>query len=250
MLAEVLVPEGAWGRRNRRSIFTYRVPPALEAQAQLGHLVAVPFGARLTQGIIWRVAGRDAAATAVGEASAQPEAEGQPVALRDISKLLDPAPILLPHQQALAEWLADYYCSSLPSAVLLMLPPRLGDGMRLVPGQNAPQSAEDASGVAGAHPLAGETSRALADFVREKGAVDEARVREMLGAARAGTAIAELLEHRVVDLVPAHLRTQRARVARLATSPDQAARWLEETRQQLDMLSPQRALSVRKQVAV
>jgi primosomal protein N' (replication factor Y) len=250
MLAEVLVPEGAWGRRNRRSIFTYRVPAALAAEVQPGHLVAVPFGSRLTQGIVWNVAEREAVDTAAEEPSAQPESEGQPVILRDISKLLDPAPVLLPHQQALAEWLADYYCSSLPSAVLLMLPPRLGDGMRLVPGQNAPQSVEPANGLAGASHLTGEASRALADFVREKGAVDEARVREMLGAARAGTAIAELLEHRVVDLVPAHLRTQRARVARLAAAPDQAARWLEETQHQLDTLSPQRALSVRKQVAV
>ncbi|HLW01228.1 MAG TPA: primosomal protein N' [Ktedonobacterales bacterium] len=250
MLAEVLVPDGAWGRRNRRALFTYRVPPALAASVQPGHLVAVPFGSRLTQGIIWSLTEGEDAASATEAPPAQPEAESQPLVLRDISKLLDAAPVLLPHQRVLAEWLADYYCSSLPTAVLLMLPPRLEGGMRLVLGQGAQDRAEDAEGAAGSNHLAGEVSRALADFVREKGAVDEAKVREMLGAARAGTAIAELLQHQVVDLVPAHLRTQRARVVRLATSYDEAARWREETQQQLDTLSAAKVLSVRKQLAV
>ncbi len=250
MLAEVLVPDGAWGRRNRRALFTYRVPSALAASVQPGHLVAVPFGSRLTQGIVWSLTADDAAASTAEETPTQPEAEGQALVLRDISKLLDAQPVLLPHQQALAEWLADYYCASLPTAVLLMLPPRLESGMRLVVGQGAPERAEDAQEAAGDNHFTGESSRALADFVREKGAVDEAKVREMLGAARAGTAIAELLQHQVVDLVPAHLRIQRARVARLAVSYDEAARWREETQQQLETLSPQKALSVRKQLAV
>jgi primosomal protein N' (replication factor Y) len=251
MIAEVLVPDGAWGRRNRRSIFTYRVPPSLAALVQPGHLVAVPFGARLTQGIIWSIAAGEPEASEASEAAlAEAEAGEQEVVLRDISKLLDAAPVLLPHQQALAEWIADYYCASLPISVLLMLPPRLGAGMRLVLGPGAQESLDDAAGGAGAAHLAGETSRALVDFVREKGAVDEAKVREMLGAARAGTAIAELLEQRLVDLVPAHLRTQRTRIVRLATSYDQAAQWREEAQQQLDTLSPQRALSLRKQLAV
>ncbi|HEY7349690.1 MAG TPA: primosomal protein N' [Ktedonobacterales bacterium] len=246
MIAEVLVPDGAWSRRNRRSVFTYRVPPSLAALVQPGHLVAVRFGSRLTQGIVWSVAEGEPGDPAAAEASDQPETEEQPAALRDISKLLDAAPVLLPHQQALAEWVADYYCASLATSVLLMLPPRLGAGMRLAPARSA---AESEAGAAENH-LAGETSRALIDFVREKGIVDEAKVRQMLGTARAGTAIAELLEHRLVDLVPAHLRTQRARIVRLAASYDEAARWCEETRRQLDTLSPQRALSVRKQLAV
>ncbi len=249
MLAEVLVPEGAWGRRNRRSIFTYCVPPSLASLVQPGHLVAVPFGPRLTQGIVWSVAEGDPNASAA-QMSARPEGEGREVVLRDISKLLDDVPVLLPHQQALAEWLADYYCASLATVTLLMLPPRLSGGMRLVLGRGALENTKDAGAGAGANHLAGEASHALADFVREKGAVDEAKVREMLGAARAGTAIAELLEHRLVDLVPAHLRIQRARVARLAVSYDEALRWREETQQQLDTLSPQKALSVRKQLAV
>src|SRR5579859_231271 len=237
MLAEVLVPEGAWGGHNRRSIFTYRVPVALGALIQPGHLVAVPFGSRLTQGIVWSVAEADAA-----RAPAQAATEGHAVSLRDISRLLDAAPVLLARQQALAEWLADYYCASLATAVMLMLPPRLGDGMRLVAGQQAVESAEEARDRVAVSHLSGEASRALVDFVREKGAVDEARVREMLGSARAGTAIAELLEHRLVDLVPAHLRTQKARVVRLATSYEAATHWREETLQKLDSLSERQAL--------
>jgi primosomal protein N' (replication factor Y) len=249
MIAEVLVPQGFWGGRNRRPIFTYRVPPALCPTLQPGHLVVVPFGPQIVQGIVWSISDEQSGASSGAAArTVQMEDAQQDFVLRDVNKLLDARPVLLPHQQALAEWVADYYCASLLSAVLLMLPPRLIRGMRVMLGKDAEEQREELEGWTDASSLVGRASPALLGLLRERGAVGEEKVRAMLGGARAGTAIAELLEQGFIELIPAHLRTQR--VVRLAVPYEQVAQWREETQQQLDTLSPKRALSVRKQLAV
>ena len=85
MIADVLVPQGTWGGRNRRPIFSYLVPSALASLLQPGQLVAVPFGARLTQGIVWRI---DQAGEPILSASPQPEkpaGQATPVNRRPVS---------------------------------------------------------------------------------------------------------------------------------------------------------------------
>jgi primosomal protein N' (replication factor Y) len=274
MIADVLVPQGMWGGRNRRPIFSYLVPSALAALLQPGQLVAVPFGARLTQGIVWRI---DQTREPILSASPQPEqlaeepfvdpfgAEDgaltfdleadQPgphdgIALREIASLLDETPVLLPHQQRLAEWIAEYYCASLATATLLMLPPGLGRGVRVVLGKGKERASAEAEGWETEEPLSDQSSRALAGLLRAQGAVDEKLVRQTMGEARAGAAIAELVEAGMAELVPAHLRAQKARVVRLTVPSEEAVRWREETQQQLESLSPRQAQSVGRQVAV
>jgi primosomal protein N' (replication factor Y) len=248
MIAEVLVPEGAWGGRNRRALFSYRIPPTLSLVLQPGQLVAVPFGPRLTQGIIWTLAEEAPGASDPTSEMGSVEAGQRSFQLREIARLLDEAPVLLPHQQALAEWMADYYCASLPACVQPMIPPGLGDGLRLVLNEGAgrPEASPDGQEHADDSPVL--EPQALLGLLREQRAIGEARVRRALGGARAGTAIAELLERGVVDLVPAHLRTQR--VVRLAASHDQATQWSEEAQQKIETLSERPALSLRKQLAV
>lgn len=268
MTADVLVPQGVWGGRNRRPLFTYQVPPTLASVLQPGHLVAVPFGPQLTQGIVWNVAQRgedrlpaewkEPGGIAESDDGSQAHGDGEPgqavaqgsLALREIASLLDEVPVLLPHQQRLAEWIADYYCSSLASATRLMLPPGLGKGVRVVWGKGAAQRAVGAEGWEAESDLTDQSSRALVGLLRTQGAVDEAVVRRALGGARAGTAIAELLGAGVAELVPAHLRTQRVRVVRLAAPYHEAVRWREETQRHLERLSPRQAQSVRRQLAV
>src|SRR5262249_16831484 len=142
------------------------------------HLVLVPFGPKLVQGIVWSVVGADAA-----------QADG--VALREMAGLLDATPILLPHQHDLAEWIADYYCASLTNAALLMVPPRLGSGLRLLWRKDADQSGNEVETQAR---LKDASARVLAGLLKEKGALKETDVRKALGGARASTAIAELVE--------------------------------------------------------
>ena len=84
VLADVLTSANAWN--SEQPLLTYTIPPELHA----GQLVAVPYGDRLVEGIVWKIW----------------EDEDND-ALRPISTILDPEPALLPHQRALAEWMAE-----------------------------------------------------------------------------------------------------------------------------------------------
>ena len=274
MIADVLVPQGMWGGRKLRPIFSYLVPPALASLLQPGQLVAVPFGARLTQGIVWRIdTTGERLSSAFPQHTTSADEPSEPrfgaedgeltidleddqagardgLALREIASLLDETPVLLPHQQRLAEWVAEYYCASLATATLLMLPPGLGRGVRVVLGKGAGRTLTEAEGWETGEPLSDQSSRALAGLLRSRGAVDEKLVRQAMGEARAGAAIAELVETGMAELVPVHLRAQKARVVRLTVVAEEAVRWREETQQQLDSLPPSKAVSMRKQLAV
>ena len=46
-------------------------------------------------------------------------------AIRDVTDILDPLPVVTPAQIALARWIADEYLASLSQAMRLMLPPGL-----------------------------------------------------------------------------------------------------------------------------
>jgi len=74
-----------------------------------GSLVRVPFGARMLQGLIW----------SLEETTALPR-------VRDVAELLDPLPVVTPHQLRLARWIAEYYDAGLSDVVGAMLPPGLG----------------------------------------------------------------------------------------------------------------------------
>jgi primosomal protein N' (replication factor Y) len=84
--------------------FTYAIPHALAVAP--GDAVIVPFGAKMLPGIVFEV-------------SEQPRFDGE---LRAIADRLGDAPLLLPHQLALARWMADYYVVPPAAAVALMLP--------------------------------------------------------------------------------------------------------------------------------
>ena len=90
-------------------VFHYHLPPELEGHLDAGHLVEVPFGRQMVQGVVLRPVD-------------QPEvAETRPV-----SEILDPQPVLTPSQIALARQLAETTLSPLAAIVNLMLPPGLG----------------------------------------------------------------------------------------------------------------------------
>ncbi|MBI4317465.1 MAG: primosomal protein N' [Chloroflexi bacterium] len=83
--------------------FHYGIPPGMSLA--IGQLVWVPFGPRRLQGIVL-----DLLFTS--------DVDG----VRNILDVADPLPVLNTAQVALARWIADYYCSSLLDATLLMLP--------------------------------------------------------------------------------------------------------------------------------
>lgn len=89
MFATCLLPLAAPGR------FTYRIPPALDARVCVGARVVVPFGVRHFYTAI---------ITDVSAQAPQPEMK-----LKDIVEVVDDAPIVLPRQLALWQWMAQYY---------------------------------------------------------------------------------------------------------------------------------------------
>ncbi len=90
-------------------VFHYHCPPDLEGRLKPGHLVLVPFGPRVVQGVV------------LGHVD-EPEVPET----KAVDMLLDEEPVLTPLQLQLAHHLADSCLAPLAACVNLMLPPGLG----------------------------------------------------------------------------------------------------------------------------
>jgi len=102
-----------------RGTFTYRVPPHLIRQVELGRRVAVPFGKS-----------RRATGYVVGFPAAAPAG----VELRELVELLDDAPLFTPKLIELLRWAEDYYLVPPGELLRAALPP----GLNARAGQQAP----------------------------------------------------------------------------------------------------------------
>src|SRR6266487_3209843 len=107
MLANVLTSTGSWN--SEQPLLTYSVPAALRGGLRAGQLVSVPYGERLVEGIVWDIL------------PDEQEKRAGITGLRPITSILDREPALLPHQQALALWISEYYITPLAQAATLML---------------------------------------------------------------------------------------------------------------------------------
>lgn len=110
MFAEVIV-DIAHTAVDRR--FTYRIPEGLPVS--VGHHVLVPFGQgnHLKEGFV----------AALKDSADYPE-------IKDIAKIIEHYPVLLPDQIALAEWMKDAYHCLFVDALRLMIPAQMR-GMRI-----------------------------------------------------------------------------------------------------------------------
>ncbi len=104
-LAEVAVPLPLHQR------FTYVVPPALDAQLALGHVVRVPFGPRTLTGYV---------------VDRAPTLEVPVEKLRAVTALVDPLPAFDQDQLGFFRWIAGYYRAGLGEVIATALP----SGMR------------------------------------------------------------------------------------------------------------------------
>ncbi|MGM0550585.1 MAG: replication restart helicase PriA [Bacteroidota bacterium] len=87
--------------------YTYHVPEGLAAQVSPGKRVVVQFGKRkYYTGLIWEVHNR--------------KPDYSPV--KDLTEVLDEAPVLIPFQQKLWEWIAHYYMACLGDLYKAALP--------------------------------------------------------------------------------------------------------------------------------
>jgi len=118
---------------SRLRSFTYRVAERLVDGAAVGQLVQVPLGSGSALGVIVDLPDR-------------PPAGLVPEAIRDLEAILDPLPVVTPHQIDLARWIAQQYLTPLSQAVRLMLPPGLAERTFVVVGRTVAASAAGLSG--------------------------------------------------------------------------------------------------------
>ncbi len=180
MLAHVLTAAASW--QMEHPLLTYLVPEEFQSQLREGQLVAVPYGERLVEGIVWTIAEHETEMLAL---------EGDEV-LRPLHTILDPEPALLPHQRALAEWMADYYVTPLAFVALMMLPPGLMQRSQVVlhlVTDTIPAEASEQT----------PRTRALIGMLLAEGALDVERLKEMLGPKRAKEVLKEALESGLVQ---------------------------------------------------
>ncbi|HEV2580220.1 MAG TPA: DEAD/DEAH box helicase, partial [Ktedonobacteraceae bacterium] len=240
MFAEVLTSAARW--QTEQPLLTYIVPVTLEQEARPGQLVAVPYGERLVEGIIWRLTGHLEDTDLPQPADNPRERTSQALTLdqlRPISAILDPEPALLPHQRALAEWMATYYVTPLAQVAQSMLPPGLAQRskvvLRLI--SDDPQPEVEQPG----QPSITST-RALIGLLLADGDLDIARLKEMLGPKRAGEVIKEALASgliaREAQLDQPRARARRKRLVRLRARGEELEAWKERARTRIQESLP------------
>ena len=93
--------------------YTYRLPERLRDQGGVGHLVQVPLGASSAQGVI------------IALTDQPPDDLPPSTAIREVTEILDPLPVVTQAQIELAHWVAREYLAPLNQSMRLMLPPGL-----------------------------------------------------------------------------------------------------------------------------
>jgi primosomal protein N' len=233
VFAEVLTSAASW--QNEQPLLTYAVPPEMQADIRPGQLIAIPYGERLVEGIVWHI-------------TEQPDLDDDTRAIRPISIILDSEPALLPHQRALAEWMATYYVAPLAQVAQTMLPPGLmqrskvvlrliesEDGRESTSARNGASSEDNEKSENGKYSKVdkGEqdfsTTSALIGLLLADGELDIERLKAMLGPRRARVVLEEALASGVIareaqlDAPDAHPR--RKRLVRLMARGEELEAW-------------------------
>jgi len=159
--------------------------------------------------------------------------------LRPISTILDPEPALLPHQRALAEWMAEYYVTPLAHVALTMLPPGLMQRSKVV--LHLIKSEDMERNEAALPAFTG--LQALIGLLLADGELDIERLREMVGQKRAREVLQEALASGLIEREPQldapRTRTRRKRVVRLVAQGEILNSWLQRTEAQLQESLPE-----------
>ena len=171
-------------------VYTYRVPPEMEAEAVPGARVLVPFGRRQITGVV--------AERAHGTSET---ADGTERKLKPLHDVLDARPALTPELLALTRWAADYYLCAWGEAVKAALPSGTEVESRRVVHAAAPPDAwaDDARG------------RKLLRALHERGALPVAALADVLGRKTVPQNLLRRMEAAGVVRVEAEVQEARAR---------------------------------------
>jgi primosomal protein N' (replication factor Y) len=189
----------------QKSVFHYHLPEGWSRLAA-GCLVVVPFGPQKIQGIV------------LGEVDRPEVAE-----TRAVEEVLDPLPVLTPHQLRLARWMAAYYRATLDTCLSAMLPPGLG--------QHAEGLYELAS--AGYRPEKPVGQR-LVKLLAERGPLRSGQIRRAFGPLEWEREAERLVRAGAIRrrsiLPPPSVRPKKIRMVQLALNPQEAAAEIESLR--------------------
>ncbi len=191
-------------------VFHYHLPTELEGRIQVGHLVIVPFGGQIVQGVVLR--GVD-----------QPMvAETRPVL-----DLVDPTSVLTPAQISLAEYLAENTLTSLAACVDLMLPPGLAQHADTVYTATPVEACGDNQSIS--H-LSSSQSRLLS-LLRRRGPLRGQQIDHSMGRLNWRAGVRSLIQHGLITtqsiLPPPSVHPKVIRTVQLACSPEVAAQALQ-----------------------
>ncbi|MBN1136754.1 MAG: primosomal protein N', partial [Anaerolineae bacterium] len=194
------------GDTSRLASYTYRLPERLRNVARVGHLVQVPLRRACVLGVI------------VDLVDAPPPALS-PEAIREVTDILDPLPVVTPAQIALARWIADEYLASLSQAMRLMLPPGLEARTFLRIISNPQHPPADSNPAGGSGNLGPDEAAVLRLLKRHRGHVSLEVLVGQLGALDAEAAVQSLAEQGLVQarytLVPPKPAPPRVQYVRL-----------------------------------
>ena len=269
LLADVLTSANSWN--SEQPLLTYSVPPEIETELLAGQLVAVPYRDRLVEGIVWKFWEDDGTEQQETGQQETGQPQGSPLHfsqatgdiqnvgatlavarldstlppkddfnhLRPISTILDPEPALLPHQRALAEWMAEYYITPLAQVAIKMLPPGLMQRSKVV--LHLINSEELATYRTQDQPTL-TRHRALIGLLLADGEIDIERLKEMLGPKQAKEIIQEALSAGIIErearLHAPTTRVRHKRVVRLMLQEEMLEAWRMQTRAQLEQSLP------------
>jgi primosomal protein N' (replication factor Y) len=219
VLAKVLTSAARWN--VEQPLLTYCVPGELEDDVQAGQLVAVPYGERLVEGIIWHLL--------PGEQDVDLEEDA---IVRPLEAILDHEPALLPHQRALAEWMATYYVTPLAHTALIMLAPGLMQRSQFVLRLTEEYYNGDDESMQGVS----LRLRALLGFLHTDGELDIERMKKMLGQKKTKELLKEIQKSKLVSreaqLAPPRAKARVKRIVRLLAQGER----LEEVRAHLESM--------------
>lgn len=136
-------------------VFHYHLPPELEGQVSVGHLVAVPFGSQTVQGVVLRILDRP-----------------QVAETRPVLYLIDPEAVLTAEQITLAQVLAQENLAPLALCIDLMLPPGLAQHADVIYSL-VPEAQVEGAAVSG-------TQKRLLDLLHKRGPLRSAQIDQAL----------------------------------------------------------------------
>jgi primosomal protein N' (replication factor Y) len=265
LLADIVTPANSWD--SEQPYLTYEIPAALRETVRPGHLVAIPYGEKLVQGVVWTIREQKDDMQASGQAEIQVEAQvnvgarlttpdrggdqarpyvdlaqrgsapgvaamvesvvDEATRVRPVHALLDAEPVLLPHQMQLAQWLSEYYVTPLAQTAFMMLPPGLVQRSQSV--LHLVQDVQEES-IAEAGAVSPRL-RALIGLLQAEQTLDVEQLRRMLGPTRAKQVMQEALASgliaRTAQLKEPRTKTRKKCVVRLIATDDVLAAWRE-----------------------